>query len=189
MADRTISQRPRSSMWCVAALFHFQLEISRSKLKPHNHKVRTTLCRAAVHPACRQRRDTCQHTSDFPTTLSDKTLRMDATPLRLGTSPFSWTCGRRWSLREASRGSGVQRPAPHHSERVPSPLKPHAHSSPHFLSTMRAAAHTRHSGNAAHAKTRPRMHVRAAGALSCEAVCGATGERVLATPVSRRPLE
>ena len=27
-------------------------------------------------------------------TLSDKTLRMDATPLRLGTSPFSWTCGR-----------------------------------------------------------------------------------------------
>ena len=40
-----------------------------------------------------------------------------------------------------------------------------------------------------HAKTRPHMHVRAAGALSCEAVCGATGERVLATPVSRRPLE
>ncbi len=30
---------------------------------------------------------------------------------------------------------------------------------------------------------------RAAGALSCDAVCGATGERVLATPVSRRPLE
>jgi hypothetical protein len=37
----------------------------------------------------------------------------------------------------------------------------------------------------------PNMYVRAAGALSCEAVavCGATGERVLATPVSRRPLE
>jgi hypothetical protein len=70
-----------------------------------------------------------------------------------------WT----WSLRlrEAARGSGVQRPAPHHSERVPHPLKPHAPSSPHLLSTMRAAAHTRHSGNAA--------HVRAAGALSCEA--------------------
>ena len=33
------------------------------------------------------------------------------------------------------------------------------------------------------------MYVRAAGALSCEAVCGATGERVLATPVSRRLLE
>jgi hypothetical protein len=62
-----------------------------------------------------------------------------------------WT----WSLREAARGSGVQRPAPHHSERVPSPLKPHAHSSPHFLSTMRAAAHTRHSGNAAHAERGP----------------------------------
>ena len=30
------------------------------------------------------------------------------------------------------------------------------------------------------------MYVRAAGALSCEAVCGATGERVLATPVYRR---
>jgi hypothetical protein len=26
--------------------------------------------------------------------FSDKTLRMDGTPLRLGTSPFSWTCGR-----------------------------------------------------------------------------------------------
>ena len=38
-------------------------------------------------------------------------------------------------------------------------------------------------------RTRPHMYVRAAGALSCEAVCGATGERVLATPVSRRPLE
>jgi hypothetical protein len=35
-------------------------------------------------------------------------------------------------------------------------------------------------------RTRPHMHVRAAGALSCEAVCGATGERVLAMPVSRR---
>ena len=33
------------------------------------------------------------------------------------------------------------------------------------------------------------MYVRAAGALSCEAVCGDPGERVLATPVSRRPLE
>ena len=35
-------------------------------------------------------------------------------------------------------------------------------------------------------RTRPNMYVLAAGALSCEAVCGATGERVLATPVSRR---
>jgi hypothetical protein len=35
----------------------------------------------------------------------------------------------------------------------------------------------------------PHAYVRAAGALSCEAVCGASGECVLATPVSRRPLE
>jgi len=62
-----------------------------------------------------------------------------------------WT----WSLREAARGSRVQRPAPHHSERVPPPLKPHAPTSPHLLSTMRAAAHTRHSGNAAHAERGP----------------------------------
>ena len=63
-----------------------------------------------------------------------------------------WT----WSLREASRGAGVQRPAPHHSERVPPPLKPHAPSSPSPLNpTMRAAAHTRHSGNAAHAERGP----------------------------------
>jgi hypothetical protein len=38
-------------------------------------------------------------------------------------------------------------------------------------------------------RKRPHLYVRAVGALSCEAVCGATGERVLATPVSRRPLE
>ena len=62
-----------------------------------------------------------------------------------------WT----WSLREAARGSRVQRPAPHHSERVPPPLKPHAPSSPQLLSTMRASAHMRYSGNAAHAERGP----------------------------------
>ena len=107
----------------------------------------------------------------------DRTLRAMGIPIALGRSPAAarldqsrsrpgcnalaprdeplfmdlWT----WSLREAARGSGVQRPAPHHSERVPPPLKPHAPSSPHLLSTMRAAAHTRHSGNAAHAERGP----------------------------------
>jgi hypothetical protein len=96
-----------------------------------------------------------------------------------------WT----WSLREAAKGSGVQRPAPHHSERVPPPLKPHAPSSPHLLSTMRVTAHTRYSRNAAHAERGPTcMCVRRAPSRA-RRVCGATGERVLATPVSRRPLE
>ena len=87
----------------------------------------------------------------------DKTSRdrgLDAKALGPRDEPLFmdlWT----WSLREAARGSGVQRPAPHHSERVPPPLKPHAHSAPHLLSTMRAAAHTRDSGNAAHAERGP----------------------------------
>jgi hypothetical protein len=54
---------------------------------------------------------------------------MAATPLHLGTSPFSWTCGLgRFGRRPG--GQGVQRPAPHHLERVPPPLKPLAPSSP-----------------------------------------------------------
>ena len=90
------------------------------------------------------------------------------------------------SLREASRGSGVQRPAPHHSERVPPPLKPHAPSSPHLLSTMRAAAHTRHSGNAAHAERGPtRMCVRRAPsrARPCVAPPGSACSRRLCPAV------
>ena len=54
-------------------------------------------------------------------------------------------------------------------------------------STMRAAAHT---GGIPETPRMPSAapHVCACGgrALSCEAACGATGERVLATPVSRR---
>ena len=96
-----------------------------------------------------------------------------------------WT----WSLREAARGSGVQRPAPLHSERVPPPLKPYAPSSPHLLSTMRAAAHARHSGNAAHAERGPTCMCVPRAPSRARRVCGATGERVLATPVSRCPLE
>jgi len=58
-----------------------------------------------------------------------------------------WT----WSLREAARGSGVQRPAPHHSERAPPPLKPH----PQSPLNHAGAAHTRPSGYAAHAERGP----------------------------------
>ena len=73
-------------------------------------------------------------------------------PLCLGTSPFSWTCG----LGCFGRPGGRECSAPHHSERVPPPLKLHAPSLPPLSgSTMRAAAHTRHSGNAAHAERGP----------------------------------
>ena len=73
-------------------------------------------------------------------------------PLCLGTSPFSWTCG----LGCFGRPGGRECSAPHHSERVPPPLKLHAPSLPPLSgSTMRAAAHTRHSGNAAHADRGP----------------------------------
>jgi hypothetical protein len=61
---------------------------------------------------------------------------------------------------------------------LPPPLFNHARGRSHEAFRKRRAC-----------RTRPHMHVRAAGALSREAVCGATGERVLATPVSRRPLE
>jgi hypothetical protein len=72
----------------------------------------------------------------------DVTQGLDANALAPRDEPLFmdlWT----WSLREAARGSGVQRPAPHHSERVPPPLKLHAPSSPHLLSTMRAQPLTR----------------------------------------------
>jgi hypothetical protein len=108
-------------------------------------------------------------------------------PLRLGTSPFSWTCGRgRFGRRPGGRECSAP-PRTTQNVRLPlssrMPLLP-----PPRLSTMRAVAHTWHSGNAVHAERGPTcMCVRRAP--WCEAVCGATWERVLATPVSRCPLE
>ena len=74
--------------------------------------------------------------------------------------------------------------------RVPPPLKPHAPSSPHLLSTMRAAAHTRHSGNAAHAERGPTcMCVRRAPsrARPCVAPPGSACSRRLCPAVRWRP--
>ena len=117
-----------------------------------------------------------------------------------------WT----WLFREA-RGSGVQRPAPlrtraspsqascplssppsplhhtchvHRQNRVQAPICVH----PLRLHHARGRSHEAFRKRRA-CRSRPHMYVRAAGALSCEAVCGATGERVLVTPVYRRLLE
>ena len=71
-------------------------------------------------------------------------------PLRLGTSPFSWTCGRgRFGRRPGGRECSAP---PRTTQNACLPLSSRM---PHLLSTMRAAAHTRHSGNAAHAERGP----------------------------------
>ena len=104
--------------------------------------------------------------------------------MRLGTSPFSWTCG----LGCFGRPGGRECSAPHPSERVP--LKLHAPSlPPPLLSTMRAAAHTRHSGNAAHAERGPTcMCVRRAPSRARLRVAppGSACSRRLCTAVCRR---
>ena len=112
---------------------------------------------------------------------------LDATPLRLGTSPFSWTCGRgRFGRRPGGRECSAP---PRTTQNACLPLSSRMPPLPPISSQPCARLLTRGSPERRACRTRPRMYVRAAGALSCEAVCGATGERVLATPVSRRPLE
>ena len=71
-------------------------------------------------------------------------------PLRLGTSPFSWTCGRgRFGRRPGGRECSAP---PRTTQNACLPLSSRI---PHLLSTMRAAAHTWHSGNAANAERGP----------------------------------
>jgi len=71
-------------------------------------------------------------------------------PLRLGTSPFSWTCGRgRFGRRPGGRECSAP---PRTTQNACLPLSSRM---PLLLSTMRAAAHARHSGNATHAERGP----------------------------------
>ena len=110
----------------------------------------------------------------------------EAKPLCLGTSPFSWTCGLGCFGRPGGRECSVL----HHSERMPPPLKLHAPSlSTLSGSTMRAAAYTRHSGNAAHAErgptcmcvrrapSRARLRVAPPGSASSRRLCPAVCRR------------
>ena len=78
---------------------------------------------------------------------------LDATPLRLGTSPFSWTCGRgRFGRRPGGRECSAP---PRTTQNTCLPLSSRM---PHFPpSPLNHAgpAHARHSGNAAHAERGP----------------------------------
>jgi hypothetical protein len=78
---------------------------------------------------------------------------LDATPLGLGTSPFSWTCGRG---RFGRPGGGRECSAPPRTTQ--NACLPLSSRMPHFPPSPlnhAGAAHTRHSGNAAHAERGP----------------------------------
>jgi hypothetical protein len=108
-------------------------------------------------------------------------------PLRLGTSPFSWTCGRgRFGRRPGGRECSA---SPRTTQHARLPLSSRMPPLPLLLSTMRVAVHTKHFGNAAHAERGPTcMCVRRAPsrARPCVAPPGSACSRRLCPAVRWR---